>query len=128
MQAQHRTSLLLRALWTAMLLVMLTGCSTPEAQEQPPGRDILLVMNCGTDVSLRFNLSGRVHLDTQSFIASRCHINMRDGRVTFSCPGNGLNWTEYMGRQSPRAASRPGNVSESEFAATAERNTPWHKH
>ena len=120
MQARHRRGLALGALWTAMLLVMLTGCNTPAVDDRPPDRDIRLVMNCGTDVSLRFNLSGRVHLDKQSFIYSHCHINMQDGRVTISCPGNGLNWTEYTEQQikqtTTRGLSAPATAPEAEYS------------
>jgi hypothetical protein len=111
-----------RALWIVVILAMLAGCTPPATDDRPPVSDVLLVLNCGTDVSLQFNLSGRVGLSKQTFIASRCHINMYDGRITISCPGNGLNWTEHMDRQFERVTTRPDTVSDPECALKAERN------
>jgi hypothetical protein len=74
------------------LLLLAGGCTDNEAGEYPV-RDMHLTMKCGTDVSLRFNVSGHIGLLVQDMLASKCRMEGSGNNMTIQCPGNGLNWT-----------------------------------
>lgn len=67
------------------------GCAN--SAEDNRVRDFTLVMKCGTDVSLRFNVSGHIDLRFRDLLSSQCAFDGRGAAMTIQCPGNGLNWT-----------------------------------
>ncbi len=77
----------------AIFSVLGGGCANSVADNRV--RDFTLIMKCGTDVSLRFNVSGHIDLRSRDLQSSQCAINGQVNEMTIQCPGNGLNWTQY---------------------------------
>ncbi len=99
--------------WTGallMLLVLVTGCSGPAAYVD---NAVNVVIRCGPDVSLRFNITGDMRVRTEDILASQCHVAISGSTITLECPGNGIfgkNHTESRRFQiidGPRSNARP---------------------
>ena len=111
---------ILRGLLLGALLVLLSGCSNQPSVGDYPVRDLTMTVKCGTDVSLRFDVSGHIGLRTQDMLASKCNLQGNGNNMTIQCPGNGLNWTQLSQEQLGRLVAR--NPYASPMPQAAERN------
>ena len=89
----------LAILLLGVLLVLISGCSDQTSVGDYPVRDLAMTVKCGTDVTLRFNVSGHIGLRTQDMLASKCNLQGNGNNMTVLCPGNGLNWTQFSQKQ-----------------------------
>ena len=116
--ATHRS--VLTGMLLGVLLVLVSGCSDQTFVGDYPVRDLTITMKCGTDVRLRFNVSGHIGLRTQDMLASKCNLQGNGNNMTIQCPGNGLNWTQLSQEQLGRLVAR--NPYASPVPQAAERN------
>lgn len=77
-------------------LLVLAGCIRPCEDDGDAVRDLAITVKCGTDVSLRFNVSGHIEVPVHDMLGSRCNLHGNGSEMTIECPGNGRNWTQIV--------------------------------
>jgi len=70
----------------AAIVFLAAGCADLAAREDYPVRDLAVTMKCGTDVALRFNVSGNIGLRVQDMLASKCHLEGNGNNITTGVP------------------------------------------